>query len=173
MTRFLGNQAYEGICMMRGTASLQISIDFRHEADAMRKLRIAQIIAPVLSLICDNSPMFEGEERTCNMVRTAVWAAMNQDRVGTIPGSLDPNFSFGDYADYILSREAILVPSADSPGGWHYVADQTFDEVYADREMTDAEVEHALEELRRDSSRRCHAHRVLPRLCGAGAVAVL
>ena len=34
MTDFLGAQAYEGICMMRGTSSLQVSIDFRNEADA-------------------------------------------------------------------------------------------------------------------------------------------
>jgi len=144
MSTFLGAQADEAICMMRGTCALQISIDFRTEADAMRKLRIAEIIAPILALICDNSPMFEGKERTCRLVRTAVWVGMNQDRVGTVPGSLDPSFSFADYADYILSREAILVPDSDDESGWRYVADQTFDEIYADREMTDTELEHAL-----------------------------
>ncbi len=144
MTKFLGNQAYEGICMMRGTASLQISIDFRHEADAMRKLRIAEILSPILALMCDNSPIFEGEERKRQMVRTAIWAGMNQDRVGTIPGSLDPSFSFSDYADYILSREAILVPDEESPDGWCYVGAQTFQDIYEKREMTAAEIEHAL-----------------------------
>ncbi|MBO4352119.1 MAG: glutamate--cysteine ligase, partial [Eggerthellaceae bacterium] len=144
MTKFLGAQAHEGLCMMRGTASLQVSIDFRHEADALRKLRIAEIIAPILSLICDNSPVYEAEERTFKLVRTAVWAGMKQDRVGTVPGSLSKDFSFADYADYILSREAILVPDADAAEGWRYVANQTFDEIYADREMTKAEIEHAL-----------------------------
>ena len=144
MTKFLGAQAYEGICMMRGTASLQVSIDFRDEADAMRKLRVAETLSPILALICDNSPVFEGEERMCNLVRTAVWAGMNQDRVGTVPGSLAPGFSFSDYADYILSREAILVPDAENPSAQRYVANATFDELYADREMTRAEIEHAL-----------------------------
>ena len=144
MTEFLGEQSYSGICMMRGTASLQVSIDFRNEADAMRKLRIAQIISPVLALICDNSPMFEAAERTCDLVRTAVWAGMKQDRVGTIPGSLSPAFSFDDYADYILSREAILVPDETADEGWRYVGERTFDDIYADRAMTDSEVEHAL-----------------------------
>lgn len=144
MTKFLGAQAYEGICMMRGTTSLQVSIDFENEADALRKLRIAEKIAPVLSLICDNSPMYEGAPRPFNLVRTAVWAGMNQDRVGTVPGSLDPNFTFADYADYIMTREAILVPDESSEQGWRYVADTTFDEVYADREMSPREIEHAL-----------------------------
>lgn len=144
MTKFLGEQAYEGICMMRGSASLQVSIDFRNEADALRKLRIAEIIAPILALICDNSPMFEGEERTCNMVRTRIWAGMNQDRVGTVPGSLDVGFTFADYADYILTREAILVPDEQAECGWRYVGNQAFEDIYADREMTQAEIEHAL-----------------------------
>ena len=144
MTRFLGAEAYAGICMMRGTASLQISIDYRDGDDAMRKLRIAEKLAPVLALMCDNSPVFEGEPRKHPLVRTAVWDGMNQDRVGTVPGSLLPGFSFADYADYIMTRGAILVPDADEVHGWRYVADQTFDEVYADREMTRAELEHAL-----------------------------
>ena len=144
MSAFLGAQAYEGICMMRGTCALQVSIDFRNEADAMRKMRIAEILAPILALICDNSPVFEGEERSCKLVRTAVWAGMNQDRVGTVPGSLDPGFSFADYADYILSREAILVPDDSSENGWRYVGAKTFDELYADREMTEVELQHAL-----------------------------
>ena len=144
MTEFLGAQAYKGICMMRGTASLQVSIDFRNEADALRKLRIAEVLSPILSLICDNSPMFEGRERTCNLVRTAIWSRMNQDRVGTVPSSLSPAFTFADYADYILSREAILVPDTESETGWRYVAGKTFDEIYDDREMTRAEIEHAL-----------------------------
>lgn len=144
MTQFLGAQAYEGICMMRGTASLQISIDYRCEQDAMRKLRIAEAIAPILALICDNSPIFECEESKAHMARTAVWSGMKQDRVGTVPGSLNAGFSFADYADYIMTRGAVLVPDEDAEGGWRYVADQTFDEVYADREMTRAELEHAL-----------------------------
>ncbi len=186
MTEFLGAQAYEGICMMRGSASLQVSVDFENEADALRKMRIAQIIAPILSLICDNSPKFEAEERTRNLVRTHVWASMNQDRVGTVPGSLKAGYTFADYADYIMTREAILVPgdpnveqplasevgrkgagsvcaaheSATSEPNesavagraydvagharWRYVGATTFDDLYANRLMTDAEVEHAL-----------------------------
>ncbi len=144
MTKFLGAQAYEGICMMRGTCSLQISVDFHDEADAIKKLRVAQKLAPILSLISDNSPVFEREKRPCRLVRTMVWARMNQDRVGTVPGSLERGFSFVDYADYILSREAILVPDANEPSGWRYVGNQTFEEIYAEREMSVAEIEHAL-----------------------------
>ncbi len=142
MNRFLGNEAYAGITMMRGSASLQVSIDFADEADAMLKFRVAQLISPILALMCDNSPVYEARPRTRKMVRTGIWSGMRQDRVGTVPGSLSPGFSFERYADYVLSRGAILVP--DGRGSWEYVGDKTFYEVYADRVMTDAEVEHAL-----------------------------
>ncbi|MBQ3329226.1 MAG: gamma-glutamyl-gamma-aminobutyrate hydrolase family protein [Eggerthellaceae bacterium] len=144
MTKFLGAQAHEGICMMRGSGSLQISIDYRDEADAARKMRIGAAIGPILALICDNSPFFEAEERTHELVRTAIWSGMKQDRTGVAPGSLSAGYTFADYADYILSREAILVPDADADNGWRYVGSQTFDEVYAERPMTEAELEHAL-----------------------------
>ena len=144
MTRFLGAESHAGICMMRGSAALQVSVDYEDEADAMRKLRIAEAISPILALICDNSPVFESAERTCEMVRTRVYADMNQDRVGTIPGSMAPDYSFLDYADYILSRGAVLVPDEAAEQGWRYVAGETFYDAYADREMTTAEIEHAL-----------------------------
>ncbi len=144
MTRFLGAQSPSGICMMRGSSALQVSIDFESEGDALRKLRIAQAIAPILALMCDNSPVFEGEERSCNMVRTHVWASMKQDRVGTIPGSMKAGYTFADYADYILSRQAILVPDEREQSGFRDVGEATFDEVYADRAMSQAELEHAL-----------------------------
>ena len=144
MTEFLGAQAYAGLCMMRGTASVQVSIDYRSEADALHKLRVAEKLAPVLALVCDNAPVFEGERVAGHMARTGVWSGMKQDRVGTVPGSLDPGFTFADYASYILSREAVLVLDEGESRGWRYVADTTFDELYADREMTRAELEHAL-----------------------------
>ncbi len=144
MTKFLGAQSHAGICMMRGTGSLQVSVDYASEADALRKLRIAEILAPILSLMCDNSPIFEGEECEGSLVRTRIWDSMCQDRVGTVEGSLSSDFTFDDYADYILSRQAILVPTGEGHGEWRYVGEQTFDEIYAEREMTDFEVQHAL-----------------------------
>ena len=142
MTKFLGAQSYYAICMMRGTASLQISVDYANEKDAVRKMQIAQKLAPILALMTDNSPIFEGKQREKEMVRTIVWSGMYQDRVGTVPGSLDKDFSYEKYAEYILSREAVLIP--DGNGDFKYVGKKTFDELYANKVMDATEVEHAL-----------------------------
>ena len=144
MSEFLGKQAYSAICMMRGTASLQISVDYESEEDALRKLRVAEKLTPILALMCDNVAVFETNPVEGHIARTGVWSGMWQDRVGTIPGSLDPAYSFVYYADYILTREAILVPDAEAEGGCRFVGAQSFDEIYADRIMTTEELEHAL-----------------------------
>ena len=112
MNAFLGAEAYEGVCMMRASSSLQISIDFRDERDAMRKFRVSEKIAPILALMADNSPFYEGKNRHGHIARFALWTRMKQDRCGVVPGSLSADFGFDDYADYILTRRAILVPYA-------------------------------------------------------------
>ena len=156
MQRFLGAQAPEGVEMMHCSSSLQVNIDYTDEADAMRKFRVAQALSPLLALMTDNSPIYRKKPRTGNIVRTCIWGAMNQDRVDTVPGSFAPGFGFDGYADYILSRQAILVPNApgirvphdadapvDPEGKWVWAGDATFDDIYQ-RPMTDQEAEHAL-----------------------------
>lgn len=144
MTKFLGQQAYSAICMMRGTASLQVSVDYASEKDALLKLRVAEKLGPILALMCDNSPIFEGQPTSGHMARTGVWAGMWQDRVGIVPGSLDAQFSFAEYANYILTRQAILIPNENGEDGWQFVGGKTFDEIYAHKEMSQQEIEHAL-----------------------------
>lgn len=144
MDRYLRAIGGYGPQMMRGSASLQISIDFSDERDAARKLRIANAIGPVMALMLDNAPIHEGGPRRYNLVRTRIWQDVDPARCGVVPGSLGQGFSFERYADWVLGVPAILVPDESSPGGWRYVGAQTFAAVYRDREMTRAEVEHAL-----------------------------
>lgn len=128
-----------GACMMRGSASTQISIDYFSETDCLRKLRLAQVLAPLFALICDNAAVFEGRPRTRNLVRTKIWRECDPARCGIVPGSLDAGFTLRDYAEYLLDTPAILVPCKKE--GCCYT-ERTFGEIYADRPMTRAEVEH-------------------------------
>ncbi len=141
MNLYLGEKDTCGPCMMRGSASTQVSIDYTSTADCLRKLRLAFALVPALSLICDNSPVFEGRPRERKLVRTAIWQHVDADRCGLVPDVLDPSFDLRRYAAYILDAPAILVPCRKEQ--WCY-SDRTFGAIYAERTMTRAEVEHAV-----------------------------
>lgn len=141
MNLYLGEKDTCGPCMMRGSASTQVSIDYMSTADCLRKLRLAFALVPVLSLVTDNAPRFEGAERAHKLVRTAIWQHVDNDRCGLVPGVLDPDFDLRRYAAYILDAPAILVPCRKEQ--WCY-SDRTFGDIYAERTMTRAEVEHAV-----------------------------
>ena len=142
MDRYLSQFGRFGACMMRCSAALQVSIDYTSEADAIRKLRVANALSPLFSLLCDNSPIFEGRRTRHHMARTLVWSNYDPHRCMIIPGTFDEGFGFRDYAEFVMNTAAIVVPEKE--GHWRYVGELTFDEVYADRLMEESEIEHAL-----------------------------
>ena len=141
MNLYLGERDIYGPCMMRGSASTQVSIDYTSTADCLRKLRLAFALVPMLSLMCDNAPVFEGKPREHQLVRTDIWQHVDNDRCGLVPDVLDPSFDLRRYAEYILDTVAILIPCQQQR--WCY-SDRTFGDIYASRTMTRAEVEHAV-----------------------------
>lgn len=141
MNRYLGAKDIYGPCMMRGSASTQVSIDYTSEQDCLRKMRIAYALVPLLSLICDNAPVFESQPRSRKLVRTDIWRHTDPDRCGLVPGALDEDFTLERYAEYVLDTPAIVVPGEG--GTWRY-SEQTFGELYAEQAMTRKDVEHAV-----------------------------
>ncbi|NGM16505.1 glutamate--cysteine ligase [Eggerthellaceae bacterium zg-893] len=141
MNVYLSERDTAGPCMMRGSASTQISIDYTSVADCLRKYRLAFCMAPVLALMCDNTPFYESEPRTHPCMRMSMWQHVDPDRCGLVPGALDPDFTLRDYAAAILDVPAILVPCQQN--SWRY-DERPFGEIYANRTMSVAEVEHAI-----------------------------
>ena len=141
MNRYLGAVSPFGPCMMRGSASTQVSIDYASIGDCIRKYRVASMLTPILSLICDNSPIFEGAPRTHRMVRTEIWQHCDPERCGIVPGVVEDGFSLRDYARWVYDTPAILVP--DGQSGWREDS-RRFSEIYAARPMDRADIEHAL-----------------------------
>lgn len=141
---YLSDTPHRGSCLVRASAFLRAAIDYKSEADALRKYRLAAKIAPILALICDNSPVFEGEESDASLANITARACLGQNEAGLAPGSLSPSFGFADYADYALGRKAIVVPASPCGEGLRFVGDVSFDEVYAGRCMDGREIECAL-----------------------------
>ncbi len=141
MDLYLGERGPYGISMMRGSASTQISIDYCSVDDCLRKLRLAFALTPIIYLVCDNSPVFEGEARPHKLVRAKIWQECDPDRCGLVPGVMDAGFSFRSYAEYVLDTPAILVPCKNHE--WCY-SEKTFGELYAEEPLGQQELEHAL-----------------------------
>lgn len=134
--------------MMRASASTQISVDYYSEDDAVRKMRVAQAMAPVLAAICDNTQVFEGETNSTPIQRLQLWREVDDLRCGVVPGIFEEGFGFASYADWLLRTPPIFVtrPAASDPDGprLRQAYSVSAGEVYGDAPMTRADVEHLL-----------------------------
>lgn len=140
MNEYLGAISMFGICMMRGSASTQVAIDYTSVDDCLRKLRLANACVPVFSLVCDNSPMFEGSVRPHELMRTEIWEKCDPARCTLVPGVLEPGFTLERYAAYILDTP-IMVEVRD---GAEVLSERLIGDVFAQRVMTRQDIEHVL-----------------------------
>jgi glutamate--cysteine ligase len=99
--------------MMTRTASLQVSLDYRNEADAGRKLRFALLAGPIAAAIFANSPLEHGKPNGLASGRSQVWVHTAPSRTGLMREILSGGWSFEKYVDYALSLPTILVRADD------------------------------------------------------------
>lgn len=147
MNQYFAEIGTHGERMMRASASTQVSVDFRDEADAIRKMRVAQALAPILASMTDNTATFEGKPAG-RLARFALWRNVDNDRCGSVPGLFREGYGFADYAEWILRTCPIFVTraAADAPEGpdLRPVFGQSAYEAYGDAPMSKEDVEHAL-----------------------------
>ncbi len=141
MDRYFNNTGSMGRNMMRATASTQVSIDFSDESDCVNKLRAANLLTPIFSLITDNSPFFEGNRYSGRMLRTKIWQSVDNARCGTVPGLFADRFGFLKYAEYVYNSPPILILTEK---GAVYTGSRPASDIYKGRELHDSEIEHLL-----------------------------
>lgn len=95
--------------MMKGTAALQISLDFKDEEDYKKKFKVANGLSPVLYALFDNALYFEGDIWNKHGLRTYIWNNCDDDRSGIVDNALEDDFSYEKYAEYILNRPPIFI----------------------------------------------------------------
>ena len=132
MTKYFLKNSPKGIRMMSGTGSTQVSIDYSSEADCIRKLRIAYVLTPLFAILCDNTPVFEGERRTHHIMRTQVWEDCDPRRCGAMPGIFEDSFNFEKCAELVLNTQAMFEMDGDDG----HLTNKTTSEIYGDKEMS-------------------------------------
>lgn len=110
-----------GLYMMKGTASTQVSVDYRDLDDFNRKFQVANYLADALYALFDAAPVFEGhvtgagdaETQTgapvCfevgDTLRQAIWKNTDPSRT-MLPRE---QWSFEGYIDFLLDSKPILM----------------------------------------------------------------
>lgn len=141
MNAYFGNLGTGGMEMMRGSASLQVSVDYRSETDFRRKIQAAYYYAPIFKLLCDNSAGFQGEFLKKNLKRTDIWRRVDPVRCGILPKVFSDTYGFADYADFLGAVPPIFLKYKDQtiPTG-----DRTIAELFDNKELTNDEIEHLI-----------------------------
>ena len=141
MNHYFRTTGTGGAEMMRGTASMQVSIDYASEEDFRRKLQAAYYYGPVLKLLMDNAPTFQGQPLDTYLKRTDIWRRTDPSRCGILPGVFSKHYGFEDYADFIGHMPPIILKRGKEAEltGFRTVAD-----IFKDRTMDEELLIHVL-----------------------------
>ena len=93
---------------MRETAGVQGAFDFSSEEDAVRKLKIANMLSPFVTAMFANSPIRGGVETGYKSFRALSWLNTDNDRCGFC-NKLQDDFSFDEYINYVLETPVIFI----------------------------------------------------------------
>jgi glutamate--cysteine ligase len=102
MYPYMARKGTLGQRMMKQTAGVQANLDYRDEADAMRKLRVSMGIVPILYAIFANSPLSDGGLNGYHTYRGHIWTDTDNERSGVPEFVFRDGCSFEDYAEYAL-----------------------------------------------------------------------
>ena len=130
-----------GKYMMKGCAATHVSIDYESEDDFRKKFRVASILSPLFAFICDNSRFFEGDQFKGRMLRTQIWNNVCPLRTNLVPGCLDKDFGFLDYASYVYEMPAVIVHKS---GDFVQVDKLSFSQVYSEAPLEVEDIVHAV-----------------------------
>lgn len=137
---WLKNTGRHGVHMMRAAAGARVTIGYSSEQDFVRKYRAACLLSPLLALLTDNAPAFEGRPNRIYSVRTAIRGDADPARCGVPDCLFAPDFGFAAYARYVLQKPLVVLHrnGADQPCG-----QGTAEQLYGP-ELTDAQIAHIL-----------------------------
>ncbi|HXS17360.1 MAG TPA: glutamate-cysteine ligase family protein, partial [Polyangiaceae bacterium] len=81
---YLPQRGSAGLDMMQRTCTTQGNFDWHSEQDAMRKMRVALKLSPLMHAWFSNAPFKEGKQSELLSVRGAVWQNMDPARSGLL-----------------------------------------------------------------------------------------
>lgn len=102
MSRYMPKVGTLGLDMMYRTCTVQVNLDFRDEADMVKKLRTSLALQPISTAIFANSPFIDGKPGDYLSQRARVWLDTDEVRAGLLPFAFENGMGFERYVDYAL-----------------------------------------------------------------------
>ncbi|HYM72519.1 MAG TPA: glutamate--cysteine ligase [Stellaceae bacterium] len=102
MGAYMPKKGSMGLDMMLRTCTVQTNLDYRSEADMVKKFRVGLALQPVAVALFANSPFTEGKPNGFQSYRSHIWTDTDPDRCGTLPFVFEDGFGFERYVDYML-----------------------------------------------------------------------
>ena len=109
MRDYMPKKGRLGLDMMLRTCTVQANLDYRSEADMVKKFRASLALQPVAVALFANSPFVEGRPSGYLSYRSLIWTDTDPDRCGTLPFVFEDGFGFERYVDYILDMPMYFV----------------------------------------------------------------
>ncbi len=109
MRETLGARGSHAFDMMLMTATGQVSLDWRDEADCVRKVTAAVRISPLLVALFANSPIAHGKNTGFMSFRSRVWNDVDPARCGYPDAMLDGSFSYSAYVEWALDAPLLFL----------------------------------------------------------------
>ncbi|MFZ5443615.1 MAG: glutamate--cysteine ligase [Myxococcota bacterium] len=109
MRETLGTRGSHAFDMMLMTTTGQVSLDWRDEADCVRKVTAAVRISPLLVALFANSPIAQGKPTGFLSYRSRVWNDVDPARCGYPQAMLDGSFSYRAYVEWALDAPMLFV----------------------------------------------------------------
>lgn len=109
MRQTLGARGTHALDMMLMTATGQVSLDWRDEADCVRKVTASVRISPLLVALYANSPLAQGKPTGFLSYRSRVWNDVDPARCGYPEAMLDGSFSYSAYVEWALDAPLLFL----------------------------------------------------------------
>lgn len=112
MRESLGARGTMAHHMMLMTATGQVSLDWRDEADCARKVMATARVGPLLVALYANSPIVNGRPVQYQSFRSRVWSDVDPSRCGYPTAMLDGSFSYERYVQWALEARLLFLRRA-------------------------------------------------------------
>lgn len=127
--------------MMRATAGFQLTYDITDREDAAFKLALLYRLSPVFVALAANSRLIAGKDSGYESYRHHVWWQTDWMRSGVPEGCLDPATAIDGYIRYAREATVLFRNDPNREGGLIADGEHTLEQVCADGELTESDID--------------------------------